>query len=188
MGSNRSQYSRCRGSRKHRNLTAAFVVREWARFQRGRQLFSDPLLCPPLCSHRLSAQICELKQQLAEATATAKSATTMSPQASPSPPPGGAVGIPGGDAGLSSLGVCAPIQAAGGQGYIYVVDPALQVEIERLRETVADRERVIEDMEMGERHNLHAVSAGEVEGLTALGPEGGKSAKCTSFIFSQWGC
>lgn len=81
----------------------------------------------------------------------------MSPPASPVPP-GGGVGTPGGDASRSSRGGFAPVQAAGGQGYIYVVDPALQVEIERLRETVADRERIIDDMEMGGRHNLHAVS------------------------------
>lgn len=52
-----------------------------------------------------------------------------------------------------------------------MVDPALQVEIERLRETVADRERVIEDMEMEERHNLRAVSIGEDKRTTGVGRE-----------------
>eukprot|EP00903_Cladosiphon_okamuranus_P016262 g14998.t1 len=104
---------------------------------------------------RLSAQIRELKQQLAEATTTAKSATPMSLPTSPVPPSGG-VGTQEGDARKSSLGGFPPLDAAAGQGYIYVVDPALQAEIERLRETVVDRERVIKDMEMGVRHNRHA--------------------------------
>lgn len=108
----------------------------------------------------------ELKQQLAEVT-TAKTTTPMSPPVTPVQP-GGGLGTPGGDTGRSSPGGFAPVQAAGGQGYIYVVDPALQVEIERLRETVADRERVIEDMEIGERRNLHAVSAAEVEGICSF--------------------
>lgn len=34
---------------------------------------------------------------------------------------------------------------------------------------MADRERVIEDMEMGERRNLPTVSAGEVEGTIIVG-------------------
>ena len=92
----------------------------------------------------------------------------MSPPASPVQP-GGGFGSPGEGAGRESPGGLAPVQAAGGQGYIYVVDPALQVEIERLRETVAERERVIEDMEMGARRDLDAVSAGEVEGIAVVG-------------------
>lgn len=79
----------------------------------------------------------------------------MSMPASPGPS-GGGLGTPGGNTGRSSPEGFEPVQP----GYIYVVDPALQVEIERLRETVADRERVIQDLEMGERHNIHAVSEG----------------------------
>ncbi len=94
----------------------------------------------------------------------------MLPPASPPPPgsrpdPGPAAGAltnPVRAATLSSEGH-PPAQAAGGQGYIYVVDPALQVEIERLRETVADRERVIENLQTEERHqSSREVSAAEI--------------------------
>lgn len=153
--------------------------------QRAKTETRPPRLPPP-CPCRLSAQIHELKQQLAEATNTVKTTTPMSQSASPVQP-GEVYGSPGGDTGGSSPGGFAPAQAAAGQGYIYVMDPALQVEIERLRETVADRERVIEDLEMGGRHNVHAVSATGVEGMAVVGRGVDKIYRTRHFLDSA-GC
>lgn len=113
-----------------------------------------PSLRPP----RLGAEIFELKQQLAEANATRISTTPMSPPASPAPPSptyDTDVETPGGTGRLSPV-VLSSTQAAGGQGYLYVVDPALQAENERLRANVAERDRLIEDMGKGrQQHQNH---------------------------------
>ncbi|CAM9808844.1 unnamed protein product, partial [Hapterophycus canaliculatus] len=116
---------------------------------------------------RLTTQIKDLKRQLADAT-TKNAAGLVSPQSAPvptlaQPPSSGSIsaseGIedPVAEDRPSLEGVPSRQAAVGGQGYIYVVDPALQIEIERLRDTVADRERVIQNMEMEDRRNQREV-------------------------------
>jgi len=135
----------------------------------------------PLPMPRLTAQIFELRNQLAQATIPTNSVGPMLPSALPPPsgsrPAEGAVTNPERCASSSSTGH-PPAQAAGGQGYIYVVDPALHVEIERLRETVADRERVIENMQTEERHqSSYEVSAARIEAHRMESMGGGGAAK-----------
>ncbi|CAM9171464.1 unnamed protein product, partial [Scytosiphon promiscuus] len=117
---------------------------------------------------RLTTEVLDLKRQLAEATAN-NAADLLSPRPEPAlttgqlpPSPGSrrdteGVEPPGAEASLRLGGLLTAQAVNGDQGYIYVVDPALQVEIERLRDTVADRERVIQNMELNGRRNLRAV-------------------------------
>lgn len=106
--------------------------------------------------HRLTAQVLELKQQLAEAHAT-KTCTSPTPTLPPLPPPTAppppdigataALQTPGTTGQQSPAGFPHDHVAARGQGFIYVVDPSLQGEIERLKESVAERDRIIKSME-----------------------------------------
>ncbi|CAN0534244.1 unnamed protein product, partial [Ectocarpus sp. 12 AP-2014] len=107
---------------------------------------------------RLTAQVLDLKQQLAEANATKICASPASTQP-PLQPPMMAMDIdaaavlqtPGTTGQQSPAGFPHDRVATGGQGYIYVVDPSLQGEIERLKETVAGRDRIIKSMEKLDR-------------------------------------
>lgn len=87
-------------------------------------------------------------------------APALTPPQPPSPASSFAtegIETPGEECRLSPGGLPSVQAVTGGQGYIYVVDPALQVEIERLRDTVADRERVIQKMEMDGRRSPRGV-------------------------------
>ncbi|CAN0361283.1 unnamed protein product, partial [Ectocarpus sp. 12 AP-2014] len=107
---------------------------------------------------RLTAQVLDLKQQLAEANATKICASPASTQP-PLQPPMMAMDIdaaavlqtPGTTGQQSPAGFPHDRVATGGQGYIYVVDPSLQGEIERLKETVAERDRIIKSTEKLDR-------------------------------------
>lgn len=110
--------------------------------------------------HRLTAQVLDLKQQLAEANATktcTSPTSTQLPQQPPTAPPAtdidaaAVLQTPGTTDQQSPAGFPHDQVAAGGKGYIYVVDPSLQGEIERLKENVAERDRIIKRMEKLDR-------------------------------------
>ncbi|CAM9137560.1 unnamed protein product [Ectocarpus sp. 4 AP-2014] len=109
---------------------------------------------------RLTAQVLDLKEQLAEANAT----KTCTPPTSTQPPLHPSTAPPATDVDAAAVfqtscttGQQSPAGfphdqvATGGRGYIYVVDPSLQGEIERLKETVAERDRIIKSMEKLDR-------------------------------------
>lgn len=90
---------------------------------------------PPLLWKRLTSQVIDLQRRLAEVRiSTSPPRRLMMPNAK--------------DGGMQIQG-----------GVIYAVDPDLEVEVGRLREVLADRERVIEDLR--QRHGVRHCCTGE---------------------------